>query len=100
MLYQKNARQSSSREHPRPRPALWCHALLCASALGAIALVNPAQAQATEPMGPACTLSGSGLDQRLTRTRFHLTHGRTLTIVAIGSSSTEGAGASSPGAAY
>ena len=47
-----------------------------------------------------CTLSGFMLDQTLTRTRFHLTHGRTLTIVAIGSSSTEGAGASSPGAAY
>jgi lysophospholipase L1-like esterase len=74
--------------------------LLCAGALGAIAPINPAQAETSERGGPACTLSGAGLDQTLTRTRFHLTQGRTLTIVAIGSSSTEGAGASSPGAAY
>jgi acyl-CoA thioesterase I len=53
-----------------------------------------------EPAGPSCTLSGYGLDQTLTRTRSHLTQGRTLAIVAIGSSSTQGAGASSPGAAY
>jgi lysophospholipase L1-like esterase len=68
--------------------------------LAAIALVTPAQAETSEPAGPACALSGSGLDQTLTRTRLHLIHGRALTIVAIGSSSTEGAGASSPGAAY
>ncbi len=42
-----------------------------------------------------CALSVGGLEETLTRTRSQLMHGRTLTIVAIGSSSTEGAGASS-----
>jgi lysophospholipase L1-like esterase len=73
---------------------------LCAAALGAMTLVDPAHAQTSESAGPVCTLAGSSLDQTLTRTRLQLTHGRTLTIVAIGSSSTEGIGASSPGASY
>jgi acyl-CoA thioesterase I len=67
-------------------------------ALGATALVGAAQAETSEP--PACRLSGAGLDHSLIQTRSQLVHGRTLTIVAIGSSSTEGAGASSAGAAY
>ncbi len=94
---QKSSPQSSSRDYLPPLPARSRCALLCAVAL---ALINPAQAETTEPAAPACTLSGSGLDQTLIRTRFHLTHGRTLTVVAIGSSSTEGVGASSPGATY
>jgi lysophospholipase L1-like esterase len=73
---------------------------LCAAALGAMTLVDPAPAQTSESAGPVCSLAGFALDQTLTRTRFQLTHGRTLTIVAIGSSSTEGIGASSPGASY
>jgi acyl-CoA thioesterase-1 len=51
-------------------------------------------------MDPVCTASGLRLDQTLTRTRFQLTHGQALTIVAIGSSSTWGAGASSAAASY
>jgi lysophospholipase L1-like esterase len=97
LLCQKSLRQSSSGTHRPARAALSRHALLCAGALAAVTLLNPAQARSAEP---ACTLSGSSLDQTLIRTRSHLTQGRTLTIVAIGSSSTEGAGASSPGASY
>jgi lysophospholipase L1-like esterase len=59
----------------------------------------PAQADTTS-RASCVSSSGFGLDQALTRTRLHLTHGRTLTIVAIGSSSTQGTGSSSPGAAY
>jgi len=44
---------------------------------------------------PLCALSAGGLDETLALPRSQLMHGRTLTIVAIGSSSTEGAGASS-----
>jgi acyl-CoA thioesterase-1 len=51
-------------------------------------------------MNPVCPPSGLRFDQTLTRTRFQLTHGRTLRIVAIGSSSTWGAGASSAAASY
>ena len=47
-----------------------------------------------------CALSVGGLEETLTRTRSQLMHGRTLTIVAIGSSSTEGAGASSADGSY
>jgi lysophospholipase L1-like esterase len=97
-LYQKISRQSSS-GYLSSRP-LARHGLLCAAVLGAMILVNPAQAETKESADPVCTLAGSGLDQTLTRTRLQLMHGRALTIVAIGSSSTEGAGASSPGSAY
>jgi acyl-CoA thioesterase-1 len=82
-----------------PRP-LARRVALCALAMGAMVLVNPARAEITGTTGPACTLAGPGLDRALTRTQFQLTRGRTLTIVAIGSSSTEGAGASSASAAY
>jgi lysophospholipase L1-like esterase len=64
------------------------------------ALVNPAPATSPSAIAPACTLSASGVDIALTRTRQQLTHGTALTIVAIGSSSTEGAGASSGSASY
>lgn len=73
-------------------------ATLTAAALGAITQV--AQAEAENAMDPVCAPSGLRLDQTLTRTRFQLIHGRTLTIVAIGSSSTWGAGASSGAASY
>lgn len=54
----------------------------------------------TKTIDPVCAPSGIGLDQALIRTRLQLTKGRTLTIVAIGSSSTWGAGASSGSASY
>ena len=81
------------------RPAI-VTATLTAAALGAIALVHFAQAEIGKAMDPVCAPSGLRLDQTLTRTRFQLIHGRTLTIVAIGSSSTWGAGASSGAASY
>ena len=58
--------------------------VLLGATLGATTVAQAAQ--------PLCTLSGAGLEEPLTRTRSQLMHGRTLTIVAIGSSSTEGAG--------
>jgi len=69
-------------------------------ALAAAVLVDPARAGTTVGAAPTCTLSDFDLGQILTRTRHQLANGRTLTIVAIGSSSTEGAGASSASAAY
>src|SRR5437879_3562937 len=75
-------------------------ATLTAAAPGAIVLVHLAQAEVRNSMDPVCALSALRLDQTLTRTRFQLTHGRALTIVAIGSSSTWGAGASSGAASY
>jgi lysophospholipase L1-like esterase len=68
--------------------------LLCTNTVDA-----PAQADTTS-RASCVSSSGFGLDQALARTRLHLTHGRTLTIVAIGSSSTQGTGSSSPGATY
>ena len=94
----RNAAQSSS-GYQSSRP-LARNLLLGAVALGAMTLVNPAHAQTRDSAEPVCTLAGSALDPTLTRTRFQLMTGRTLTIVAIGSSSTEGAGASSDSAAY
>jgi acyl-CoA thioesterase-1 len=81
------------------RPAIIA-ATLTAAALGATTLVHFAQAELGKAMDPVCAPSGLRLDQTLTRTRLQLTHGRTLTIVAIGSSSTWGAGASSGAASY
>jgi acyl-CoA thioesterase-1 len=73
-------------------------ALVCA--LLSAALVNPAPATSPTAEAPVCTLSAPGVDVALNRTRQQLTHGKMLTIVAIGSSSTEGAGASSGSASY
>ena len=81
------------------RPAI-VTATLTAAALGAVTLIHFAQAEIGKAMDPVCAPSGLRLDQTLTRTRFQLVHGRTLTIVAIGSSSTWGAGASSGAASY
>src|SRR6266487_962327 len=80
------------------RARLSCAAVLCA-ALSA-ALVNSAPAAPPVEATPVCSLSASGVDVALTRTRQRLTHGSSLTIVAIGSSSTWGAGASSGTASY
>jgi acyl-CoA thioesterase I len=75
--------------------------LACAGALGAaLVLTAPAQAQPVQPPKPVCAVSTSGLDRVLERTRDRLTHRKSLTIVAIGSSSTFGAGAKSPAASY
>lgn len=75
--------------------------LVCVGALGAaLTLAAPLQAQPVQPPKPACTISGPGLDSILERTRERLTHRKSLTIVAIGSSSTSGFGASSPAASY
>lgn len=68
----------------------------------AILVVGPAVA-ADEPAGPAtCTAPAplTMLDGALPRTALRLAAGSALRIVAIGSSSTAGAGASSPAAAY
>lgn len=67
----------------------------------ALVLVAPAQAeQAPPPPKPVCAVSSSGLDSVLERTRERLTHRKSLTVVAIGSSSTSGFGATSPAASY
>src|ERR1700716_4016269 len=100
LLSHKSSRQSPSGAHLPPSRALSRFALLWAAALAAMTPGPPAQAATIEAAGPSCALSASPLDQALTRTRFHLAQGRTLMIVAIGSSSTEGAGASSPDATY
>jgi acyl-CoA thioesterase I len=80
--------------------ALSIYAVLCAAMLGALTPGGRVDAATGESASPTCALSGIGLDQPLTRTQSQLAHGRALTIVAIGSSSTEGAGASSANAAY
>lgn len=75
--------------------------LVCVGALGAaLTLAAPLQAQPVQPPKPACTISDLGFDHILERTRERLTHRKSLTIVAIGSSSTAGAGAKSPAGAY
>lgn len=66
----------------------------------ALALIAPVAAQAGIAQKPACLLSAATLDTTLTHTREALQQGRSLTIVAIGSSSTFGAGASSPALSY
>jgi GDSL-like Lipase/Acylhydrolase family len=81
---------------------LW---VLTALALLAVASVRgPAMSQSANPSveSPACAVPPdlTRLDYRLARTARRLATGGTLTIVAIGSSSTGGAGASSPAASY
>jgi acyl-CoA thioesterase I len=87
------------RSHDGSRRARFSRIAVACAALSA-ALVNPAPAVQPTEAAPACTLSASGVDVALTRTRLQLTRGSTLTIVAIGSSSTEGSGASSGSASY
>jgi acyl-CoA thioesterase-1 len=78
---------------------------LTALVLLAVALApGPAKSQNAEPsmQPPICAVPPdlTRLDYRLARTARRLETGGTLTIVAIGSSSTGGAGASSPAASY
>jgi lysophospholipase L1-like esterase len=74
--------------------------LALVGALGA-ALALTASAQAQPTAKPVCTLSAAAtLESVLEHTRERLTHRKSLTIVAIGSSSTWGAGAKSAAAAY
>jgi acyl-CoA thioesterase-1 len=78
---------------------------LTALALLAVALApGPAMSQSAKPSAqpPICAAPPelTRLDYRLARTARRLATGGTLTIVAIGSSSTGGAGASSPAASY
>jgi acyl-CoA thioesterase-1 len=81
---------------------LW---FLTALALLAVALApGPAMSQSAKPsvQPPTCAAPPdlTRLDYRLARTARRLATGGTLTIVAIGSSSTGGAGASSSAASY
>src|SRR5262245_52939107 len=73
--------------------------------LTAVLAVAPARAEPPDAfVGPApqCSISASDapLPRALVRTALRLQNGQPLTIVAIGSSSTAGAGASSEAAAY
>jgi lysophospholipase L1-like esterase len=74
---------------------------LAVAAAAAIGTFGPAQAEAVAPQ-PECAAPGelARLDNPLTRVAHRVAGGQSLTIVAIGSSSTAGAGASSPAAAY
>jgi acyl-CoA thioesterase-1 len=79
--------------------------LLTTLALLAVALApGPAMSQSATPhvQTPICAAPPelTRLDYRLARTARRLATGGTVTIVAIGSSSTGGAGASSPAASY
>jgi acyl-CoA thioesterase I len=62
----------------------------------------PAAVAAPAELRPACKVMASldRLDYRLARVSRHLEEDRSIKIVAIGSSSTAGAGASSPAASY
>src|SRR5499427_1254433 len=80
--------------------AATCGAALFGATLAAIVAQTPtAFAQATtqtcKPLGDA-----TRLDHALTHTAARLSRGEPLKIVAIGSSSTAGAGASAPSASY
>lgn len=74
---------------------------LCALVIVALSSPTSLQAQ-TAPAGPACTAPAefTRLGHTLTRMARRLASGEPITIVAIGSSSTAGAGASSPAATY
>jgi lysophospholipase L1-like esterase len=78
---------------------IWLNATVGAVLLAAMA-ANTAHADVGE--APACTAPSalSRLDQELARTTKRLTEGKSLRIVALGSSSTAGAGASSPARSY
>jgi lysophospholipase L1-like esterase len=70
-------------------------------AVAATGILAPAQAEGTASK-PECSAPGelARLDNPLTRVAHRVAGGQSVTIVAIGSSSTAGAGASSPAAAY
>jgi acyl-CoA thioesterase I len=75
--------------------------LLCLAAALAPTVFAPVKAGA-EPARYACVDKGkiTRLDYPLTHMAQRIASGRPVTIVALGSSSTAGAGASSPGASY
>jgi lysophospholipase L1-like esterase len=80
-----------------------CAALAAAAPHGARAQsAQQPDASVATPATPACNVPFdlTRLDHRLERTARRLAAGEPLTIVAIGSSSTAGAGASSPAASY
>jgi acyl-CoA thioesterase I len=71
--------------------------LSCAAACASVLLLLPVSAPAQTP---ACTGPADRLDHPLRRTAQRLAARQPLTIVAIGSSSTSGAGATSSAASY
>src|SRR5262245_6299909 len=73
-----------------------------ALAIAALLFPVPLQAQVSDTAAPDCVAPPemTRLDQSLARTARRLVAREPLTIVAIGSSSTAGAGASSPAASY
>jgi hypothetical protein len=64
------------------------------------AAVPPSVAPLTPPTACSAPMEYARFDRPLLRTMRHLASGAPLTVVAIGSSSTAGAGASSPAASY
>jgi acyl-CoA thioesterase-1 len=78
----------------------WTSALAVA-AVAAVGLLGPASAQSAAPK-PECSAPGdlARLDHPLTRMAHRVAGGQPVTIVAVGSSSTAGAGASSPAMSY
>ncbi len=75
---------------------MFCAGLLTVAIVASI----PAAAHAAAVLKPACSVSGGGIESPLVRVREALQQHRPLTIVAIGSSSTFGAGASSAATSY
>lgn len=80
------------------RPTTW----LVAAAFAAAAGIVPARAEDAAKPNPPCAVPSelSRITTPLPRTAKRIATGEPLTIVAIGSSSTAGAGASSPAASY
>ena len=76
-------------------------AALAVAAVAAVGLLGPASAQSAAPK-PECSAPGdlARLDHPLTRMAHRVAGGQPVTIVAVGSSSTAGAGASSPAMSY
>ena len=75
--------------------------LVCAGAVGAVvALLGQAQAEPAPAPKPACALSSLAFESILPHTQARLQMREPLTIVAIGSSSTFGAGAKTPAGSY
>jgi lysophospholipase L1-like esterase len=70
------------------------------AAIQPAALPPPASPMATPPIACSTPPEFASFDHPLLRTMRRLASGKPLTIVAIGSSSTAGAGASSPAATY
>jgi len=74
---------------------------ICAGALGAVlSFLGPVQAEPGPAAKPVCALARAGFGSILPRTQARLQGREPLTIVAIGSSSTAGAGAKTPAGSY